>query len=197
MFPSTAFLKTAAIAIPTAALLFALFSTLRVRVALAFRFPELRIALTVRWMFGLTVFDRVFLLRYEPDRGLVLYKVKHGVPLRTGRRRRRRLKPKPALIPALARAISIERLRCRGEIGLADDAAASCLLCGGLGDLLNTAASSAFAALRFARLPSGRVFRFTPVFEKNAFHFELDGIVAAIPAKLIKNLIGALLPGKE
>lgn len=185
--------------LPSALLLFFLFRPLRIGFSVSFRWQEDGFRILINIRHGLLRFR----LRYKPvfisGRGLVFAAEKNGVlelpKLKPPEKKRKRKRILRAALPA----VSLSRLRICGEIGVAEDAAVCCFLAGAAGVFLSgvirTAAAVFFGGrASFSRRGTGGI---RPAFFKNRFDIAFSGIAAAVPAKLIKNLLTAAVQERK
>lgn len=126
---------------------------------------------------------RIALLRGGPRVFLV---TKRGVILLKKRKKRRRRKPS-FLFPALLGACAVPRLAVSGRVGFRDDPAASALIAGTLGGIVDQLERIAFALLPCG-CPSERSIRILPAFSGEKPFFCADGTLRTCLSALIKSL---------
>lgn len=169
-------------------------------------FLRFRIRFTLRFFYdGGFRMHMLFRLRparlrlfYKPvllkKRGLVLAaERKDGLHIPKKKSRYQKQKRKRIFL-ALLPCVRFRSLELRGRIGIADDAACCCFMAGAVGVFLHAllrAASIAFlgGSAGFAPQPCG----IRPDLSHNSLDIRLCGIVEAVPAKLTKSLLTALI----
>ena len=178
-----------------AALIFAVNSTLFAELRASGTPLDASLQLQVRALGGLVRVLFRFRARYIVGEGFALFRIKHGVEKRLGRKKQPNERKRSVGLAALS-ALSLEKLSVGGELGLEDDAAQTAFLSGAACALLEPALLIALglSPLHLAHGKDTVQVRIKPAFGVSKLSFKLFGIAKTNAAKLLRGILAAIVP---
>ncbi|MBO4879013.1 MAG: hypothetical protein J5544_02010 [Clostridia bacterium] len=188
----------AAVFLLPAALLFVPF---RIRTVVSVFLPEGQPALAFRIGFrlGLLRLRLHYRLQPLPDGRLRLLNERRGKLVPVKKKTPAQKQKQRHIIAALLPRLSFRGIALTGRIGVTEDAALCCFLCGALESFITALLGAALIAFppAHAELAPSACGGVRPDFSKNAFRLALRCMIGFIPAKLFKNLLCALHEEKK
>lgn len=153
------------------------------------------IGLCFRLFFNLIPINLRYRIEYEPCDGIRVMRYERGGGLRVlkiiGEKKKKNTTVDKAVIRAIRSGMTVEAVEVTGEIGIPSDAFVSVISAGVIRIAIDTAIRLGLPLALDKKQPERLIVNFFPCLTRRTFNLKLEGILSAIPLKLIKNAVAA------